>query len=1126
MKPLPLRRTRASRQGFALVVTISLMVLLSLLAVGMLSLSAVSLRSSQAGDAAAIARANARMALTMAIGQLQREMGPDSRISAPHGVGGDSPGGEPHWTAVYDAWELPGNDGADAEDPASREVNLRAWLASGTNAGGTADRIPLVSRGSLGPSAPVEDQVRVPTHAVAADRGSGRIAWWTSDEGTKAKINAGRDDTSFGNSDPLFQVQAPQHPDHQTFTALENFEWLPGQRSLALSRNQVELAAGLDQAALGESLHDLTVWSAGLLTDVRAGRLKRDLTQLLTRPIEDVEDMPLYITDGRMNRWNFDANGSVSNAGNIPASSRPNTSDEWGINLEELHLFHNLYRELEWNGSTPTLRMAETREQVVDDRYYLYKRPVIEAVQFILSLKAESTGGGTYRMVAMLDGMVALSNPNDVPIVWPAGLIFPVQLQNVPYDLRWNIRKTDGTRNTNTASSADFGLFVGRISGGTRGRSAGFTLEPGEAVVFGSTTGSGPQLDLRRGFVPSGGVRINPSSNNGWDLRATGLRSGDRIDFTLTKGDTGYRGLYTYYNAWIGDRRTGANAKGWQIDACTLSAQGDINSDQMNELMISPIRPPQVRPVSDFINRPQPFMMISFVRNVERDSGGIPRDAFASRPFQLAEAARGWSGYSPNTVAASLHAHQRMITAQPLNYQFETMAAGNGGEHVYHGGGRQPNLGGSFNVIRRRLPLAPPLSLGAFENAIAAGFTERFRDAPAIGPDPYPSDAQALSGDRAATPSIAKAIGNSWASPFLEPDQVFRPSSGSAPDRRATTDPSWMANTALWDTWFLSGMVNDSGAGNSPYLTDRRTPREQFQELSDGTGALRNTRYLFHAHQPAEAALEELFEGGDFKPEALGKLANYLLVDGAFNVNSTSVDAWTALLSSVRDQELIKADGSTEGFDHPFGTLGYVTNTATAGTAGDWTGLRDLSASDIENLAEAIVEQVKTRGPFLSMADFVNRRPDGESGQQALGALQAAIDQTGLNQSHSVAGRTVASPDLDPLPGSDVVSSELVPARAIGTPGYLSQAGVLTAIGSQITVRSDTFRIRAYGDARDASGKVLSRAWCEAVIQRLPEFVDATDPPEADRDSLSPVNTRFGRRFTVRSFRWLTAEEV
>ncbi|MEM7603697.1 MAG: hypothetical protein AAF357_20075 [Verrucomicrobiota bacterium] len=62
-------------------------------------------------------------------------------------------------------------------------------------------------------------------------------------------------------------------------------------------------------------------------------------------------------------------------------------------------------------------------------------------------------------------------------------------------------------------------------------------------------------------------------------------------------------------------------------------------------------------------------------------------------------------------------------------------------------------------------------------------------------------------------------------------------------------------------------------------------------------------------------------------------------------------------------------------------------------------------------------------------------------------------------------------------------------------PGYVMQGDVLQALGPIMTARSDTFRIRAYGDKvvvpRGTDDKILrARAWCEAVVQRLPEPVE------------------------------------
>src|SRR6478672_5999623 len=124
MKPSNANRLGPAHRGFALVVTLSLMILLTVIAVGLLTLSTISLRSASQQEAGAVARANARLALMMAIGELQREMGPDSRISAPHDAGTAAAGGQPKWTAVYDSWKRD-PAASTADTPQSRSVRFR-----------------------------------------------------------------------------------------------------------------------------------------------------------------------------------------------------------------------------------------------------------------------------------------------------------------------------------------------------------------------------------------------------------------------------------------------------------------------------------------------------------------------------------------------------------------------------------------------------------------------------------------------------------------------------------------------------------------------------------------------------------------------------------------------------------------------------------------------------------------------------------------------------------------------------------------------------------------------------------------------------------------------------------------
>jgi hypothetical protein len=118
-----------------------------------------------------------------------------------------------------------------------------------------------------------------------------------------------------------------------------------------------------------------------------------------------------------------------------------------------------------------------------------------------------------------------------------------------------------------------------------------------------------------------------------------------------------------------------------------------------------------------------------------------------------------------------------------------------------------------------------------------------------------------------------------------------------------------------------------------------------------------------------------------------------------------------------------------------------------------------------------------------------------------------------------------------------------------GIPGYITQSDLLKPIANTLTVRDDTFRIRAYGEALDTQGNVIAKAWCEAIVQRSPSYLDSTNeahepsfkyegnPVDATydpgwdgklirNDDLTTTNQRFGRKFLMVSFRWLANNEI
>ena len=182
-----------------------------------------------------------------------------------------------------------------------------------------------------------------------------------------------------------------------------------------------------------------------------------------------------------------------------------------------------------------------------------------------------------------------------------------------------------------------------------------------------------------------------------------------------------------------------------------------------------------------------------------------------------------------------------------------------------------------------------------------------------------------------------------------------------------------------------------------------------------------------------------------------------------------------------------------------------------------WKGYRDATDDEIEQFAEEMVNEVKARGPFFSRADFVNRRLDEGDEFATKGALQAALDRS-LNESLETGSRALGTSAGVAFPEADQGS------QMTHVPGHVKQGDILTMVGSRMTVRSDTFKILAYGESRSQSGEILATAHCEAVVRRSADWVNqaANEDVNSRADEIiSPINQRFGRRFELITFSWV-----
>jgi hypothetical protein len=1107
------RHASSGKPGFALVVVLSLMILLTVVAVGLLGLSAISLRSASGNSAQLQAQSNARLALMLALDELQGELGPDQRISAPGGqqlAAGDKSAGN-HWIGVFDSWP------ANTEQRPSPK--FRRWLISGDQSVVSNPAAPV----SATPAARKVTLVAADTDHNAVEAGlislpAGSCAWWVGDQNMKARLG-GTVKPATDAVAAAARLQSAPRAAHEMFLGGTLAAADPALDRL-ISLKTVDLVA---QAAK-PVFHDATTEALGLLTNVRAGGFRKDLNFLMETPIPNPgtpEVAPLYTV------------------GSAP-----------GINLGELWVDHNVWAELEYpspapqhadGGVIPSGMPFLVCNDRKSDPFLLYKhlpRLQLTLLYSLISKSRMANGKKVYDLFLVADPVFTIWNPFDVCLHVPKSAFATFKSWAIPYDLNLNLEngpqgsRTSFTRSIKQLSNDRLFFFYGQL-----GRGQNLVLRPGEVQViaqgFGDTIrnpGKGSwQFDGKLGWEFASGYaypipyETNPDMMNG----------SQKITYSMTpnaiKSDAGMF-LWSYNIGELVDSSGTTKYVGsFNIDLVYSRLQDEtpISANAFPNIFPSlPRDPSAANTIAQLENNKWPICVFTYGLRTESDplfaGNQNPGTRFTGRAMLRANdtsVAQDLYNLDPDIVRASpLQVGMRRVNS--LNDRIVDCDASGLG---YYGAEYWADGGVSY-VITRSVPRVPIHSLGALQHGAAEG--AKFGQA---------------RGERSwfLQPSISHAISNSFAPSFIGPGEVR----GQLANRPAA-DHSYLVNLALWDDYFHSSVTPRTTSAHRNSATAWSEQKERLEKFlaigNNNFEPLPNERMRPWTSDPLQT-LRAIFPSNNPAPDAARRIASNLMVDGMFNVNSTSVEAWKGFLSGLKGAKVPVS--ATPGLDTnpklvdtketPVPSLllpgaGKIDENTLGDTADpdQWLGFRTLSDEQIEELAEAVVKQVRLRGPFLSIADFINRRPGNDKDLALSGPLQSALDDKDVSineafrQGQRGLGVAEAADQGHPFPEAEAG------AKAVGAPGYVKQGDLLTPLGPLVNVRGDTFVVRAYGDARDPSGtKILARAWCEAVVQRVPDYVDPSEQATATPPT-SKTNVAFGRRFKMVSFRFLNAREI
>ena len=1021
MKPhFVINRQNSHLDGFALVLALLLMAFVLLLILSMTALLQVESRAASNSLQILQAREHARLALMLAIGQLQKHAGPDQRVTARADILGDG-NFDPStrfWTGVW-----------DTTDPTAAPT----WLVSGASATpriAPLDPITMEVGFSVSSNNPNQSNNFLPTRVAAQGLDHGQYAWWISDEGMKAAtsvheaLHKALDALPEGdryldynlNSNKLLHARHdPNFDYHLLFDINDQSSSIKELLDQVIYQDQIEILAANKSQADREKIratfrHDHTLRNRFVLSDPSNGGLKKDLSFLKTLDLATTTQAQLdtlynepnnLITKGAIQLLQFRGNPTAHPSNEII-----------GMQLGE-----------------DTIATTEAKANYFD------LLPVITELQVSLGIASE---GGNASNSSTTDSSVYLVykvylelwNPYTVPIMigdsnMPDSLGFSdiaVEIENLP---NFNIT------NNNSASSVIGSIPNIRIKWSDH-RSPKI-LRPG--MVFQTTL----PLD-------SGSSSNSHGDNNSGTIQQVlaGSILGNRSD--------DYTGTFTFNSSPVEITLQAINASNQEREMITIELKNysDFTIDY---------------DYNSYNNR------ASWLKRVPTSSTGawgmntnsleVPGYAFAFRyrmldeqeaPGAIDDISNWLSEYDIRSRSISVDIdswdlNEAWTSTPALPYDFRVNGADADlstfepsesfkGDHFFH-----YETSSSYTGRRDRIArfIDPPISevtdLGAFRGL-------KYKD--------YP----------------ANSIGNSWGGDLN--DHYDRYYFSTLPDPKNVEWDSTipLANGRITHHIDIPQLI-DTDAAEHLFIENgfnlNSTSKESWKSLLSSKSFPENT-YDFRYEQADDSNAPEW----DTHATAIDRITVTQPHAMVHNLSERPSDSRFNFVSRADRSDYLNAF-SIDNINW-LNSLQYPTF---------YQSIRELTEADVEDLSSAIVQQLQmyyedNGHPPLSMADWLNS-----------GLLQDAIN---------------AVPSLNNREND----TDLIPPH---TPAHISQATLLNALGPFSFVRSDTFRIRAYGSARnERNDDPQSEAYLEAVLQRLPD---------------EQSNSLFGRSFKILNIQWI-----